>query len=163
MRRFKIQALIVGSLVASACDNAYDPDAPAIDPTAPRIHITSPERGTFAGAVDSIEVRGTVFDDVRPGAGQADVGRLDAEAIDEVEDLELLLDRGRGDAGRLQAVAQGLVVELDHAGGAGEGGARGVPVVDQVVVGRAHFVSGAGGDRGRKGRWDWTFCPKGGA
>ncbi len=66
MRNFKLTALILGAMTAplfAACDNAYDPDAPAIDPTAPKIHITSPERGTFAGDVTSIEVRGTVTDD----------------------------------------------------------------------------------------------------
>jgi hypothetical protein len=50
-------------ILIAACDNAYDPDAPAIDPTAPKVHITSPERGTFAGAVGSVEVRGTAIDD----------------------------------------------------------------------------------------------------
>src|SRR5687767_1561954 len=62
MRNYQLQALILGSLLA-ACDNAYDPDAPAIDPDAPRVHFTSPERGTFAGPVGSIEARGTVTDD----------------------------------------------------------------------------------------------------
>ena len=51
MRSINFKALIVGSLLVAACDNAYDPDAPAIDPNAPKVHITSPERGTFAGAV----------------------------------------------------------------------------------------------------------------
>jgi hypothetical protein len=62
MRSHKLTALILGTLVIAACDNAYDPDAPAIDPNAPKIHITSPERGTFAGAVGTIEVKGTVSD-----------------------------------------------------------------------------------------------------
>ena len=31
-----------------------------------------------------------VRDDVRPGAGQADVGGVDAERVDQVQDLELL-------------------------------------------------------------------------
>ncbi|CAN5873237.1 hypothetical protein BH11MYX3_BH11MYX3_34550 [soil metagenome] len=56
-------ALALGSLSATACDQEYDPDAPAIDPTAPRIHITSPERGTFAGEVTSVVVTGTAIDD----------------------------------------------------------------------------------------------------
>lgn len=55
--------LTAALILIAACDNAYDPDAPAIDPTAPKIHITSPERGTFAGAVGSIEVKGTAIDD----------------------------------------------------------------------------------------------------
>jgi len=61
--RTQLKALILGTLSLVACDDAYDPDAPAIDPNAPKVHITSPERGTFAGAVGSIEVRGTAVDD----------------------------------------------------------------------------------------------------
>ena len=34
-----------------------------------------------------------VLHDVRPGAGQADVGRVDPQRIDEVQDPQLLLDR----------------------------------------------------------------------
>jgi Glucodextranase, domain B len=64
MRKSQLTAaLIVFAAAGAACDNAYDPDAPAIDPNAPRIHITSPERGTFAGAVQTIEVKGNVVDD----------------------------------------------------------------------------------------------------
>lgn len=50
----------LGSLIA--CDTPYE-DLPAIDPNAPRVHITSPERGTFAGAVGTVEVKGTASDD----------------------------------------------------------------------------------------------------
>nr|MBA3501960.1 hypothetical protein [Deltaproteobacteria bacterium] len=60
MRHSHIAAALI---LIAACDNAYDPDAPAIDPTAPKIRITSPERGTFAGAVSSIEVKGNAIDD----------------------------------------------------------------------------------------------------
>jgi len=63
MRSVNFKALIVGSLLVAACDNAYDPNAPAIDPNAPKVHITSPERGTFAGAVGSVEVKGVAIDD----------------------------------------------------------------------------------------------------
>ena len=64
MRHVKTHALILGTLavLAAGCDDAYDPDGPAIDPDAPKIHITSPERGTFAGPVGAVEVRGTVID-----------------------------------------------------------------------------------------------------
>lgn len=48
----------------TACDTPYE-DQPAIDPNAPRVHITSPERGTFAGAVGTIEVKGTASDDTQ--------------------------------------------------------------------------------------------------
>jgi hypothetical protein len=36
-----------------------------------------------------------VSHDVRPGSGQSDVGRVDPDAIEQVEDVQLLLDRGR--------------------------------------------------------------------
>ena len=52
-----------------------------------------------------------VADDVRPGAGQADVRRVDAEPVDQVQDLDLLLDRRTAHRRRLQAVAQRLVVQ----------------------------------------------------
>ncbi|MDX2090114.1 MAG: Ig-like domain-containing protein [Kofleriaceae bacterium] len=58
---------ILGLLLASssliACDQEYDPDAPAIDPNAPRVRITSPARGTFAGDVREITVKGIATDD----------------------------------------------------------------------------------------------------
>ncbi len=56
---------ILGALIGplAACDAPYDPDAPALDPHAPRIRILSPERGTFAGDVATVEVRGTAIDD----------------------------------------------------------------------------------------------------
>lgn len=46
------------------CDTPYE-DQPAIDPNAPRVHITSPERGLFAGKVSTIEVKGTASDDTQ--------------------------------------------------------------------------------------------------
>ncbi len=56
---------LLGTLIGSlaACDAPYDPDAPALDPHAPRIRILSPERGTFAGDVATVEVHGTALDD----------------------------------------------------------------------------------------------------
>ena len=58
-------SFILAALVSltAGCDSEYDPNAPAIDPTAPRIHITTPERGTFAGDVSSVVVAGTAIDD----------------------------------------------------------------------------------------------------
>ena len=50
-------------LVAGACDNAYDPDAPAIDPNAPKVHIVTPALGTIAGDVHTVTVSGTSTDD----------------------------------------------------------------------------------------------------
>lgn len=65
MRSVIHSLLALGSVAWSlgACDQPYD-DGPAIDPTAPRVHITSPERGTFAGGVPTVEVKGTATDDV---------------------------------------------------------------------------------------------------
>ena len=48
---------------------------------------------------------------LRPGAGQADVGGVDAERVHVVQDLDLLVDRRRPHRRRLQPVAQRLVVE----------------------------------------------------
>jgi hypothetical protein len=64
-------ALVCAALLApviAGCDDEYDPNAPAIDPTAPRIHITSPARGTFAGEVSSVAVKGIATDDAGPVA-----------------------------------------------------------------------------------------------
>ncbi len=63
MRTKPILFAVLGSLVG-ACDTPYE-DQPAIDPNAPRVHITSPERGTFAGAVGTVEVKGTATDDTQ--------------------------------------------------------------------------------------------------
>lgn len=62
MRNYsQLFALIAVGVVA--CDNPYDPDAPAVDPNAPRVHITTPARGTIAGEVQTVTVTGTVTDD----------------------------------------------------------------------------------------------------
>jgi hypothetical protein len=53
----------LSALSLFACDAPFDPDAPAIDPDSPRVRITSPERGLFAGNVQTILVKGEVTDD----------------------------------------------------------------------------------------------------
>jgi hypothetical protein len=65
MRKHHLAAVLAAAVLVplAACDKEYDPDAPAIDPTAPRIHITSPARGTFAGDVSSVVVKGIAIDD----------------------------------------------------------------------------------------------------
>ena len=63
MRTFAVFVAVVGPLAFAACDSPYQDDGPAVDPFAPRVHITSPELGTFAGDVDTVEVRGTASDD----------------------------------------------------------------------------------------------------
>ncbi|HVK83759.1 MAG TPA: hypothetical protein VM513_06615 [Kofleriaceae bacterium] len=55
--------LVLASSSLIACDQEYDPDAPAIDPYAPRVRITSPTRGTFAGDVSQLTVKGIAIDD----------------------------------------------------------------------------------------------------
>ena len=57
-----------------------------------------------------------VLDDVRARAGQADVRGIDADAIEQVQDPQLLIDGGRLDRRRLEAVPQRLVVEQDRGG-----------------------------------------------
>src|SRR6185503_14956183 len=54
------------AVTGSGCsDHPYDPDGPAIDPTAPVVHITSPDRGFFAGNVQMVTVTGTASDDTK--------------------------------------------------------------------------------------------------
>ncbi len=50
---------------------------------------------------------------MRTGAGQANVGSLDAQALHQVEQFDFRFQRRIGDRWALQAVAQGLVVEHD--------------------------------------------------
>lgn len=69
-------ALVAFSSSLIACDEAYDPDAPAIDPNAPRVKITSPARGTFAGDLEMMTVKGTAFDD--QGVTSVTVNGVDA-------------------------------------------------------------------------------------
>jgi hypothetical protein len=68
----------------------------------------------------------------RPGAGQADVRRVDVERVHHRQDLDLLLDGRVEDRRRLQAVAQRLVVERHLA--AGRPRVDLVPVVDQPLA-----------------------------
>jgi hypothetical protein len=60
---YKLWFLGLAVALTACSDHPYDPGAPAIDPTAPSIHITSPARGTFAGNVKTLVVRGTASDD----------------------------------------------------------------------------------------------------
>ena len=53
-----------------------------------------------------------VAHDMRAGAGESDRGGVDADAIEQVQDAQLLLDRRGTHRRRLQSVAQRLVVEL---------------------------------------------------
>src|SRR5205823_688444 len=71
---------------------------------------------------------------VRAGAGKADVGRVDADVVHEVQRADFLVQRRIGHRRRLQAVAQRLVVELDLLpAGTRRLLARGVPVVDETL------------------------------
>src|SRR5439155_1891764 len=69
-----------------------------------------------------------VFGDLRPRAGQPDVGSVDAERIHVMEDLDLLVDTRVAYRRRLQSIPQRLVVEHRH--GAEPGGIV-VPVENQ--------------------------------
>ncbi len=62
MRTFTLG--LIGLAAFAACsDHPYDPSGPAVDPNAPVIHITSPDRGYFAGDVAMVTVTGTATDD----------------------------------------------------------------------------------------------------
>ena len=79
---------------------------------------------------------------MRSGAGQTDVGRVDADRIHEMQNAHFLLERWIGHRRRLQTVAQCLVVEFDlsaafaqrHLGGS-------VPVVDEILKILVHTIS----------------------
>ena len=73
-----------------------------------------------------------VADDVRAGAGQADVGGVDADLVEQPQDAELLIDGRRAHRRRLQPVAQRLVVEHDDRRRAARRVA--IPVVDECLV-----------------------------
>lgn len=60
---FKLATIALALISFVACDDPYDGSGPAFDPDAPRVHITSPERGTFTGATETVIVTGTAEDD----------------------------------------------------------------------------------------------------
>ena len=74
-----------------------------------------------------------------PGAGKADVDRVDAEVHHEVEEFDLLLDRRILDGRILEAVAQRLVVQFDPGSRVVVAPRKRVPVVYQFVL--AHVRS----------------------
>ena len=63
-----------------------------------------------------------------------------SRAVHQVEDPDLLVDRGTLDRGRLEPVAQRLVVELDGPAAWDASSAGAVPVVDEVGVRRVQGV-----------------------
>ena len=73
---------------------------------------------------------------VRQGAGtgprQADIERIDAKPLHQMEDLDLLFDGRIADRGRLQAVTQRFVIQQDLAGRYHRAGIDRVPVVNQI-------------------------------
>ena len=66
------------------------------------------------------------------GAGQADVGRVDADAVEQVQDAELLLDGRRAHRRRLQSVAQRFVEQQDL--GRPRPRSVAIPVEDQSII-----------------------------
>ena len=79
----------------------------------------------FSFAVDDL-ARQTldVAHDVRSGARQADVRRVDADLVEEPKDAQLLVDGRRPNRGRLQSVAQRLVVQHHESAAARSGASR---------------------------------------
>ena len=69
---------------------------------------------------------------VRPGARQPDVGGVDADTVEQVQDAELLIDGRCAHRGRLQSVAKRLVEEQDLAGPRARRIA--IPVEDQSIM-----------------------------
>jgi hypothetical protein len=107
------------------------------------------------GAMSWRSVRAAQFaGDVRARPREPDVGGVDAERVDQVEDPHLVFDRGGADGGRLQPVAQRLVVELDAERRPLPALAGVVPVVDEV--GGFHWE---GRFRGVDGVWPQGVGP----
>src|SRR6185436_20810721 len=71
-----------------------------------------------------------VTDDVRARAGKADVCAFDPEAVDQMQDANLLVDRGAPNGWRLQAVPERLVVQHDRLG---RSNWTAIPVVNKWV------------------------------
>src|SRR4029077_5829955 len=72
-----------------------------------------------------------MLDRARAGTGQAEIERVDAQRLHQVENRDLVLDNGIAHGGRLQAVAQSLIVEQHLSGGPQRLRVDGVPVVDE--------------------------------
>nr|HEX4318501.1 Ig-like domain-containing protein [Kofleriaceae bacterium] len=66
MRQFAVISLsLFAATAATGCaDHAFDGSGPAVDPNAPVVHITSPDRGSVLGDVQTVMVTGTATDDV---------------------------------------------------------------------------------------------------
>ena len=69
---------------------------------------------------------------MQSGTGQADVRRVDAETIQQMQDSYLLIDRRGADGWRLKAISQRLVVESDDRWPRRRRFA--IPVVDQRII-----------------------------
>jgi hypothetical protein len=96
-------------------------------------------RELHARVADLLGQPGDVANHVGAGPGKADIGGIDLEPLHQVEDVELVLDRGASDRGRLETVAEGFVIELDAKRRSFPALAGLVPVVDQIL-----FVHGRG-------------------
>jgi hypothetical protein len=84
---------------------------------------------------DLARERAHVRDRARACAGQPDVGRVDAEFRDQVQDLDLLTDARVRDGWALQPVAERLIIEFDRLQATIiDGIVRRVPVVDKILL-----------------------------
>ena len=84
----------------------------------------------------------------RPGPGQPDVGRGDAEVGHKVEQAKLVRHRGIRHRRRLQPVPESLIIELHPGGAIVEPAIERIPVVDQIGFPHGGSVAGArGGSR----------------
>jgi hypothetical protein len=108
---------------------------------------------TFSFASDDLARQALhIDDDVRAGAGQANVGGIDAEPVDAVENLDLLRYRRRPHRRRLQPVAKRFIVEHDPLRLGGR--ADLVPVVNQGLEHLSLRAGGKGRGRGAGSRDD---------
>jgi hypothetical protein len=114
-----------------------DGDAGPLDDVGDRLDVgnerTSRAVGSyFEAAVDDL-VRETldIPDNVRPCPRQSQIGGVDADAVEQMQNAQLLIDGRRANRRRLQAIAKRLVNQLDD--GRFRRRRLEVPVEDQVI------------------------------
>ena len=130
---------ILANLAGADEGGDLDPEARALGDVDDRLDVGGERARRTIGANRQAladDFAGEPFDiggHVRAGAGQADVGDVDAQPFHQMEDLQLLVDAGRADRRRLETVAQRLVGH--HHERRRTCRFAPVPVVDQIHVG----------------------------
>ncbi|MBX3159411.1 MAG: hypothetical protein KF773_25800 [Deltaproteobacteria bacterium] len=153
MRKLAISFALISVLAAAACsDNPYDPDGPAVDPNAPRVHITSPERGAFAGDVATLEVKGNASDDT--GVASVTVNGVNATVAPDgswtarvpvaagTNLLHAIATDAQGNTGKeTRAVVAGPTVSIDRVVGQAITASMSTQTFDAIGRGAGNFIT----------------------